>query len=377
MKIVFICGSLEPGRDGVGDYVRRLSAELIIQGHKSGAIAINDKHVMHKISAFQQAGSYSIPVLRLPATWAESERFEEAEKWISQFDADWLSLQFVPFSFHSKGLPFNLAKRLVTLGRGKSWHLMMHELWVGMNRESQLKYKIWGEVQRYLIKSIIKKITPKIIHTQTNIYQIQLAKLGFQSIHLPLFANISNLGKRKSSKTSMPTKSDVSKDSTFHLVTFGSIHPDAPIEQFAHDVAQYSMQHAISIKLTLIGRCGNEKGRWASAWKDAGLTIEIPGEESPEQISNRLLNASMGVSTTPAALICKSGTAMSMLEHELPVLCVTAPWTSRGISHLEIPAGVYNYTPGEFKPPSAVKLPSSLEASAIAQYLINSLMFVV
>ena len=32
MKIVFICGCLEPGKDGVGDYTRRLSAELIDHG---------------------------------------------------------------------------------------------------------------------------------------------------------------------------------------------------------------------------------------------------------------------------------------------------------------------------------------------------------
>ena len=32
MKIVFICGSLEPGRDGVGDYVWRLSSEFRLIG---------------------------------------------------------------------------------------------------------------------------------------------------------------------------------------------------------------------------------------------------------------------------------------------------------------------------------------------------------
>ena len=32
MKIIFICGSLEPGRDGVGNYVWRLSSEFRLIG---------------------------------------------------------------------------------------------------------------------------------------------------------------------------------------------------------------------------------------------------------------------------------------------------------------------------------------------------------
>lgn len=32
MRLAFICVSLEPGRDGVGDYTRSLAAECIRQG---------------------------------------------------------------------------------------------------------------------------------------------------------------------------------------------------------------------------------------------------------------------------------------------------------------------------------------------------------
>ena len=34
MKITFICGSLNPGQDGVGDYTRRLAAQLALDGHE-------------------------------------------------------------------------------------------------------------------------------------------------------------------------------------------------------------------------------------------------------------------------------------------------------------------------------------------------------
>ena len=34
MKIAFLCGSLEPWRDGVGDYTRRLAGDLQACGHQ-------------------------------------------------------------------------------------------------------------------------------------------------------------------------------------------------------------------------------------------------------------------------------------------------------------------------------------------------------
>jgi hypothetical protein len=40
MRIVFLCFSLEPGRDGVGDYTRALAGELIRPGHEVCAVAM-------------------------------------------------------------------------------------------------------------------------------------------------------------------------------------------------------------------------------------------------------------------------------------------------------------------------------------------------
>ena len=45
MRIVFICGSLEPGRDGVGDYVRHLAVAVAQQGHETAAVALRDPFV--------------------------------------------------------------------------------------------------------------------------------------------------------------------------------------------------------------------------------------------------------------------------------------------------------------------------------------------
>jgi hypothetical protein len=66
MKIIFICGSLEPGQDGVGDYVRRLAAELILKQNEVSIIALYDKNVKRLRGEMQYDNGIQIPILRLP-----------------------------------------------------------------------------------------------------------------------------------------------------------------------------------------------------------------------------------------------------------------------------------------------------------------------
>lgn len=344
MKIVFLCGSLEPGRDGVGDYVRRLALELMQQGHHSGAIALNDKHTAHEVSGFQQAALQKLPILRLPSTWPANKRFEHAQRWIYNFDPNWLSLQFVPFSFHPKGLPFDLAGRLGSLGKGRLWHIMMHELWVGMDSEATIKYKLWGSVQRFLIKSLITHLNPKIIHTQTLLYQIQLARLGFNSVHLPLFSNIPIALESFNPKPSLPFGKE-----PISLVLFGVVHPGAPVEEFAQEVAHYARTNQVTVNLVLVGRYGGEQERWATGWKAVGLPVELLGEQPSENVSKTLAEASLGIATTPPLLLEKSGTAAAMQEHGLTVLCVSRPWNPRGIDNLQALNKANVYQRGNFE----------------------------
>src|SRR5690606_15350702 len=174
MRITFICGSLEPGRDGVGDYTRRLAGELIRQGHQASIIALNDMYLGFDFEGIQYSDNINLPILRLPSIWPSEKRFRNAKKYIKKFDPDFLSLQFVIFSFNSKGLPFGLNKRLRILGNGKPWHIMFHELWVGMDTGSSFKLMIWGNLQRWLIKSLADTLQPTTVHTQTKLYQLQL-----------------------------------------------------------------------------------------------------------------------------------------------------------------------------------------------------------
>src|SRR5690606_16837539 len=121
-------------------------------------------------------------------TW--KKRLLRAQCFIDNFNPDWLSLQFVPFSFNKKGLPLGLAGKLKKLGKDRSWHIMFHELWVGMIHTTSIRRKALSLIQRKLIKHLADTLKPNIIHTHTHIYKIKLAEKGIIASLMPLFGNI-------------------------------------------------------------------------------------------------------------------------------------------------------------------------------------------
>lgn len=318
MKIVFVCGSFEPGKDGVGDYTGRLASQLIKCGHEVRILAFNDKFSKDIISDFYAVEGERISAIRLPVALADTERFANAKKYISDFDPDWLSLQYVSFSFHPKGLPFGIGKKLKQLGERRKWHIMFHELWVGMESGVSKKEVIWGKVQRMLISSLIKTLKPKLVQTHTLLYSIQLQKLGVKPVYFPLFGNIPVTGREVEKKA---------HDKLF-MVLFGGIHPGTRVHDIAAEIASYSKSANQQISVLFAGRNGSEIKKWQSALEAVGIEYEILGELTTDEISNLLKRASYGLSTTPLALAEKSGSIAAMVEHGLPVLCVRNEWRS-------------------------------------------------
>lgn len=342
MKILFLCGSLEPGRDGVGDYTRVLASEMIRTGHDARAISLNDTYVDGELECAQPYENVELPVLRLSGDLPASRRFAQARKWINQFNPDWISLQFVIFSFHPKGLPIGLNQFLTKLGKGRRWHIMFHELWVGMPVGASPKHILWGRMQQKIISSMIFKLKPELIHTQSSLYHAQLNKLGYNVNYLPLFSNIPVVDSfaENGNKKINGSKRAIS------MVVFGTIHPSALIEELLDEVISYQKQKQTEITLIIIGRSGPEQGRWISAWISAGFKVKVLGEQSADIISYVLSNASVGISTSALAMIDKSGTVAAMLKHGLPVLCVAKPWTARKINISTTRPGIIELSKG-------------------------------
>lgn len=321
MKIIFLCGSLEPGKDGVGDYTRRLASELIRQGHECAIVAFMDKGAQQTIEVIQVIDSTNISLLRLPYSNGYKANCIDAKPWIDAFNPDWISLQYVPFSFHPKGLPFSFSKSIQEAAQGRKLHIMFHELWVGMNKEASFKLQTWGQLQRVMIQSFIKNVKPSSVHTQSKLYQWQLKKMDVKVSFLPLFSNIKVVHANYSLKNPKHLR----------FIVFGAIHSGAPIEAFAKEVANYAISENLKISFTFIGRCGVEQNHWAAILRSFKLEVTILGELSTEQISKELSEASIGIVNTPLYLIEKSGANAAMREHGLTVICLSHNWTPRGV----------------------------------------------
>ncbi|MDD3078966.1 MAG: glycosyltransferase [Paludibacter sp.] len=320
MTILFICGSLEPGRDGVGDYTRRLAGELIRQGQIATIIALNDRSILDVYEGVQESEGIYINVLRIPAVLKTKERFNLAGEFIARIDPEWLSLQFVPFSFQKKGLPFGLGRRLAKIGKDRKWHVMFHELWVGMDVDASLKFKLWGKLQGILIENLIKSLNNSLLTTQTELYRWQLFKLGYNSKYLPLFGNIPCIS----------NKTDNYLTNYLKFVVFGNIYSGSSVKRFVKEITEYFIEKNIIIEFCFIGRCGAEQSVWAKELEEFGVKIKIMGEQSENIVSETLSTSDFGISTTPALLLEKSGSVAAMLEHGLPVICVSKDWKVRG-----------------------------------------------
>ncbi|MBS7566456.1 hypothetical protein KHS38_18775 [Mucilaginibacter sp. Bleaf8] len=368
MNIVFICGSLEPGKDGVGDYTRRLSGELIKEGHRVALISLYDKNTSGVVKEKQYTDDTAVETLRISALCTSANRWSTARDFLKAVNPECISLQFVPFAFHDRGLNFSLAKGLRSINNNYKWHIMFHELWVGMEKNAPFKMKLWGWAQKLLIKQLLIILKPAVIQTQINLYKTQLEILGYTSGLLPLFSNIPVV-KHSDNQLQSVTKST---ENLIFLI-FGNIHYNSAIQDIADEALEYANQNNFSVELRIIGRTGAEQDVWKNAWSGRGIKVTILGEQPAHIISEQMQQASIGIATTPSHLIGKSGAVAAMLEHQLPVLNIARPWEPNIEISLELPAGVINYRKGILGKMADMNLNSGYTLNDVSKMFINSL----
>ena len=327
MKILFICGSLDPGRDGVGDYSRRLAAELIRQGLIISILALYDKGVEVISKEFQESENTQVPVLRIPDFIQSKIRYNKTEQFINDFNPEWLSLQYVPYSFQKRGMPFGFGKQLYKIGKGRKWHIMFHELWIGISVRSPLRHKIIGFFQKFIAKNIISNTKAEFITTTNYLYQLVLQNENIKSELLHLFSNIPisefNQDLKSTIVKSISSQNSLNLDQFIVLGVFGTIYPQANLEVVLNKMFVKSLLEQKTIIFISVGRIGmhgvSELKRLADIFVDKIQFINL-GEQTPEYISTILQILSFGISCTPQQHIGKSGVFAAMKLHGLEVI---------------------------------------------------------
>lgn len=330
MKIVFLCPSLEPGRDGVGDYTRRLAAECVARGHPCTAIALHDPHVISEIEASEDG----VNLVRLPAAEAWSARAKRVIQRVRELAPDWVSWQFVAYGFHPKGLVPEPLGELAAKLRGPRCHMMLHELWIGLETEARWWPRVMGEIQRWGLLRLLRQRSPDRLHTSNPTYQAEISRQGFTAETLGLFGNVPVAPPDQGAALArlIPTAAGPGRESWLVGVTFGTLHPQWKSEATVDWLVATAGRRGRQPALIATGRIGSHQAEIVERFTARGVHVIVTGEQDARTISQLLANADFGIAPHPWALIGKSGAAAAMLEHGLPVLVPRDDWQLREIN---------------------------------------------
>ena len=317
MRLVFICGSLAPGRDGVGDYTRRLARSCVELGHACLLVSLCDV-------VDEDCEADGLQFIRrrnsLNATGEEQATLQTA---ITQWQPDWYSLQFVCFAFHPKGFVGTLFTFLKDLPDTAQRHIMFHELWVRQAPSMPFKLRILGLLQRRQILSAIKRWQPKQCHTSNALYRELLADNNIASKELPLFGNIPIDTTSKQSVTELLGQRSQPRRERIVIVPFSQLDR-WEVHAAMKRLHQLATAADVSLHLVQVGRDRNGEARWAhiaQRCEQWGWRCDQLGPQDATTISQLMQHANLGMNSTHIQMCQKSGAVLSMREHGLPVLC--------------------------------------------------------
>ncbi|SEJ39078.1 Glycosyl transferase 4-like domain-containing protein [Dyadobacter sp. SG02] len=325
MKILFICSSLEAGCDGVGDYTRRLSAELMRAGHEATIIALHDRHLLSDSEKrTQHDQGFGISVMRLSDRLSWRKKILAAAAYVHSAAPDWVSIQYVPYGFHRKGLPFGLGKSLKKIACGLPTHIMFHEIWVGITRMSPLAHKFYGFFQARIVRALISGLNPAIMTTSNRLYQLVLDTRHIQTDILPLFSNISLTAPDPAYEDLIYRTLGIDSYNRSHYTViglFGSLYPGCGLEQTIGKQYLISLAEGKKLAFIAFGRIGDlkeyERLKRHFAWQ---VTFANLGELPENEISTVMQMLDKAVSGTPVEHYGKSGVYAALKLHKLEVL---------------------------------------------------------
>jgi len=334
MRILFACSCLEPGKDGVGDYMRQLAKECAAQsGSEVRLAALNDSvsgaggNGVEWEKAEVQEG---IRTLRLSSSASWEQRAERLKEEIADFDPEAISFHFVPFALHPKGLAKRWPCLLGEAFKGRKLHWMFHELWIGAYQGAPFKERLLGALQRGGICQTVKLWNPVAIHTSNESYVALLNEAGIPATRLRMYGAIPP---RDTSVDADAWFRDlmagqglnfnaVERDGYWFGLFFGTLHGNWPYEPLFGMLAESAKRQGRKVVILSLGylRTGTELwDRMQKDYQDQFLFYRL-GQKSPEEVGQLFAAVDFGLTSNPKNVLGKSSAAAAMMDHGLPVL---------------------------------------------------------
>ncbi|TVP75362.1 MAG: hypothetical protein EA353_14110 [Puniceicoccaceae bacterium] len=330
MRILFICPSQRPQACGVGDYTRRLASACEERGIQCGILSLSEPDP-------KDADGVDGTNMRWRCGADEHWRNKAAklERVVDQIAPDWVSLQFVPYGYHPRGLCRDLVRLLKSLPTQARRHVFFHELFLGLQLEETLKNRIVGRLQCRIIQDILRVWRADCVHTHAAPYASWLREHSAQVKSLPLFGNIpvvSKIGSVAPEFDQWVNKRHNEGLSLWMTGYFGTFYPGAADKDFVALLRKFAQITGRQMLCFLAGRQDPEaRQRWEALERSSDNILRwiLLGEMDAASVSSYLQQLDFGIAATPWALAGKSGGIATMREHGLPVLIPRNDWTPR------------------------------------------------
>jgi hypothetical protein len=319
MKILFLCGHLEPGRSGVGDYIRKLSNELSSHGHTCALLALRDPFVPKM--EVQRISEGVVPELRLSSKLSWNKTVVHSKSWIYSWNPDIVSFQFVNYSYGQKGILWRVLPHLLKIARYKKTHVMFHEIWIGERKSATMKHKLLGCLQASSLKALIEFLNPTCVHTSNLIYSQCLEKWGIRAKVLPMFSTIPIISTSNTNR--IFTKLGIPNEKIEEYLIFGffgTIHTEWPLEPLYSYLDAWCAKHGKKMIWVSLGHLGEGEKIWVQVEKKLNERALRMSNLEQGDISILLQEMNFGIATTPWQIIGKSTSAAAFVEHGLPTI---------------------------------------------------------
>jgi len=297
-RILFLSDTDQIGKSGVGDYTIGLCEELNALGCITRIFPVHNFRSQHV----------------------------QLKQLIKHFNPDWISIQYVPFTFALKGLVTPIDFPGYFYKRRFSLHFLFHETWIGAHNTASFKQKIVGLFQKTGISITLRLLNPRVIHTTNSLYSGLISSAGFPNKVLPLFGAIPFNPNPRDPYVEELQKISKSAYRQYWTIAvfFGTIHACPSLLAAIKRVHHLSVSAGKSLLIVSLG-FAKEAPRSFNHIKEAmgdppSLHFLIKGFLPSMKISNWLKFADCGVSTTPMNIINKSSSAVAFAEHGTPVI---------------------------------------------------------
>lgn len=312
MKIVFISDSDQPSSSGVGDYTLTLCSVLSGLGIES-----------------------SVERLGPPGSSLRASLVDRVQK----SKPDWVSFQFVLYAYANRGLVDINTLPWRNLRGSRGTHVMFHETWIGFQVGASLRERAIGFVQREGIKRAMRLLQPDLVHSSNSLYCIMLAASGIPSMKLPLFGSIPLCKATRDPYKDLLIESfnDAQRASWIVAAFFGQIYPSANLISAVRWLHSKCCRQGKRLMLVSLGNCPTADSTFQAlacvSYDGAPPSFHVAGSMPSSVLSPWLSYANCGLATTPYNLIEKSSSAVSFVEHGVPVIVSDPGAAIRGVPH--------------------------------------------